>query len=423
MRDSKRDVLIVGQEFSGFVVKLYDAICEKSQSFTFLSEWRDELGRAASYTVSNSIEKIGFKDTRRLTVRIKALLLILFRPYVYKDLFLVVIYNNFRGLRSTLNAHWKSALMLKGPLSKRLPKVFHYHYIEPANLRYIDYLPKHVKVVCTFWGSDIFLGEDVWFYYQQQKALKRADRITVSTPEMKRMVVSKYGVGMEEKICHTFFSLSPQLFSFLDTYLNQPKVNTNNFKSRFNVPNGSVVVAIANNGNRRNNHLKIIRALAQLKEDTKQQICLLFHMSYGVPKDGYLDEVRKLVENSGIKYVIVTAFLTDEDLAQMRMVTDIYIHLPETDALSGTAIEYMYAGKILLTGAWLPYSLFHKIGLRFFDVQDFHGITDSIEKILSGRTQLEEEVQKNRDIIGRALHPKSVADEWISLYNMLFNNS
>lgn len=418
---AKKNIFIVGQEFSTYVSRLYDKISESNHAYNFLSEWQKSFSESPVFSDSDVIEKVPLKAYGLGNI-LKALLLILFSPYIYKDIFFILFFNRLGGARSLFRIHWEPAIMLTGVLTQKDINVVHVHFVDNLNVRYLKYLPSRIKVVCTFWGSDLFMSRSLWEHYYQCKSITKADIITVTTPEMEMVIASKFGQEAVAKIRNTTFMLSPELFQLIDAHklTDDKEAVLKTFRSKFGIPDNKIIIAIGNNARLENNHLQILTELTALSPEAKQRLFLVIPASYGNSSSEYFTEVILLAGKTGIPHLFIKDFLPDAEIAHLRLITDIYLHLPIDDALSGTAIEFMYAGKIFITGGWLPYSLFRRHGLHYHQINNFSEINNTLENILSDIKNHTERSARNIPIIRNTLHPDKVVSGWIDMYDSLF---
>lgn len=417
-----RRIYLIGQEFSLYISRLYDKIAEKTNEFTFSSEWHASMSGSNIYVESRSINKIEVADTYSAFKKIISLSRILFIPAFWREVFYAVRMNQVKGLRSlysyTMAFHILPQIIRKSIIDKQNFSSFHFHYLHPNNLRLLDYLPQKSNVICTFWGSDIFLQDSDWENYHVAKALKKAQVITVTTKEMANAVLEKYGEDLKQKIRYCTFILDESLFRLIENFTTNASLK-DDFRDKFKIPKEKVVISIGNNGRLANNHMQVIEQLCMLDEKVRQNIFIIIPLTYGIEQPGYAEMLGDALKDGGFQFMVLRDFLSLEELAGFRSVTDIYIHVPGDDALSGTAIEYMYGGNILVTGSWLPYSYFRDIRLNYFVIDDIPRITHTINDILLNLAAQKNLVKNNTAIIKRHIHPDSVVSGWIDSYRLL----
>src|SRR5690606_32383906 len=121
------------------------------------------------------------------------------------------------------------------------------------------------------------------------------------------------------------------------------------------------------------NHLEIIHQLASLPESNKKELKFVFLMTYAnKDKINYAKQIAIACEVAGLNFHLITDFLTPKNLALLKLSTDVFIHLPESDAMSGTLLEAAYAGNKVITGSWLPYKKFKQCGMIYQEINNFN---------------------------------------------------
>ena len=276
-------------------------------------------------------------------------------------------------------------------------------------------------MICSFWGSDLFRTENKFQFYFQQKALKRANIITLHNEEMEEFVLTKFGKELKPKIRKTLFPLDSKLFKLIDTY--QTEVNKiDTFKSEIlTTDNKKKIVAIGHNANKHNNHIAILNELKNIPHELKKDIQFVFLMTYGeVNKEGYIKEISKLCKSQSLNHLFITEYLSVDDLALFKLATDVFIHLPNSDAMSGSLTEAAYAGSNIITGSWLPYSKFSKAGLCFSKISSFNELIPQLIYELDNPITLSDKT-KNISGIKSTFFENKIAPDWVAVYKELLN--
>lgn len=206
---------------------------------------------------------------------------------------------------------------------------------------------KVVKI--TIWGSDFYRVDD--FRREQQRAIyKKCDSIQLLTKNMKSDFVDYYK-DFEKKIKIANFGVIQ--FNIMDEVKKKisglPKFKNVTFSDKLTIVCGY-------NGSEAQQHKIIINALNQLDLVSKEKIFLIFPMTYGGDKK-YIKKVEHELELLNIPFLLLKDLLTNKQIAQLRLETDIVINIQITDAFSGSLQEHLYAENLLLTGEWLPYSI------------------------------------------------------------------
>ena len=113
-----------------------------------------------------------------------------------------------------------------------------------------------------------------------------------------------------------------------------------------------MIICCGYNSFENQNHIKIIAELVSLPEEVKKKLLFVFPMTYG--NDAYRERVAKRLSKTNLEYKIFNEFMTDDMMARVRLVSAVMIHLPDTDQLSGSMQEHIYAGSTIITGNWGP---------------------------------------------------------------------
>ena len=86
--------------------------------------------------------------------------------------------------------------------------------------------------------------------------------------------------------------------------------------------------------------------------------------------------------------------------------------LTDSDAFSGTMIEYLYAGAQVITGTWLPFGKLRRAGIDFTEVEDVLDLNSS--DLLHSR------LSENQLIRVKALISSSAPGKhWLAMYQKI----
>ncbi|MBO5465779.1 MAG: glycosyltransferase [Alistipes sp.] len=222
----------------------------------------------------------------------------------------------------------------------------------------------------TIWGSDFYRTSKA----DLQKKLyyfTHARLIQVETESVKEDLVNIFpSIKDKIEVCN----YGVDLFDYIDsqrTKINQYlKLDTRN----------KIVVTCGYNGSKGQQHYKIIEELSKLPTDVKRKLFLFFPMTYGVPDAEYIDKLKTNLSSLDIAYHIFTRRLSEYELADLRLMSNIALNIQITDALSSSLIEHIYAGSTLVVGNWLPYSIFSKFGIRYISIEESE-ISNTIQQL------------------------------------------
>ncbi|GAB5418342.1 MAG: glycosyltransferase [Crocinitomicaceae bacterium] len=286
------------------------------------------------------------------------------------------------------------------------------HFVEPAYGKYIPALNK--KFICTLFGSDLFRTTPE-SKEQQRILFDTCDGILLSK-NMLEYFEKHFGAKTEKYQFNQYGSARiDSVYAALST-LDKTKTQT-----KWGIPVGKKVLTIGYNGKSEQQHLKALAELNKLSDEEKSNVFLLFPMTYGGTAS-YRDDLQRVAENYGFDYKIVADRLSDAELSELRIISDISINTQTTDALASSVKEAFVAGDILLVGEWLPYDIYSDLGVHFLK-SNFKDLASDLSNTLQDVEKLQQRCGNNADIIRKFASWNVLIDQWISDYKRLYNES
>lgn len=298
--------------------------------------------------------------------------------------------------------------------------IIHVHYCTARNMTGVFFLPQNARVVCTYWGSDLFRHQGVLYNFWSRKALERADGIIVSSLEMSETILSEFGRHLKQKIQLALFIPEFRLIQLIDQFSVDEKIRKA-YRDRMNFPQ-KIIITVGNNASEGNNHLKILAELDRVSSKFKN-VYFILPLTYG-RKEEYCERLEAFREKSELQILFINEFMTWDDLALLRISTDIMIMMPESDAMSAALAESMYAGSVVVAGAWLPYGRFRGVGCFFETADNFTNIPAIIENILTNFDDLKERSNHNKKLLKEVYYNEpALAKAWLDAYKKAISSS
>lgn len=183
-------------------------------------------------------------------------------------------------------------------------------------------------------------------------------------------------------------------------------------KKYFDIPLGSIIVTIGYNGIKEQQHLKIINAIKNNKYN--KDIFYLFPMTYSLQKD-YKLELENRLNELGFKYLIIDTYLNNDDIAKIKIISDIVINLQISDAASRSLLEYIYSGNIMLVADWLPYEYWQEMGINYYTI-NFNNLSSTLEKVIENLRLEKNKCKDHKNIIKNNWSWDVKINEWIKLF-------
>jgi len=233
---------------------------------------------------------------------------------------------------------------------------------------------KAKKIIATVWGSD-FWKNPIKFMFK--KFYLKADLITVNNEKLREELIKYFSKSIDDKTIVCRFGVGS-----LD-FIDQIKINEtiNQCKRKLGLNENSITITIGSRADSLEQHKKIINELKLLID--YKNIQLVFPLTYGnvTYKDIIIKYIKMTLNNE--KIVIFDKFLTNEDIARLRLSTNIFINLRETDQFSSAMLQHFYAGSLVINGSWLPYQELYKRGIFCFLLNNIHELPETIKEIIN----------------------------------------
>ncbi len=290
------------------------------------------------------------------------------------------------------------------------------------NMQYVDYSDLmdvvilkfllHSKLILSYWGSDLLRTEESRLN-SAEKLLKYADFVTFDNADLE----------LKFKEIYTWADVIPKRTVMLGLPVLDiiKKCSSDNFREeireRWGISKEKVVIGIGYNGIPAQQHKKVLSVLEKLDDNYKKRIVLLLQMSYGGIKT-YRNSVISAAERTGIQYIDIQHFLTDDEVSRLRILTDIFINAQATDAFSGSVCEYLFAGTILINARWLRYKEFETYDFNYREFDDFNEINHLIEEAMTEKINTE----KNAELIWKLRSWECCSPKWKTIYKRMCNH-
>ncbi|MGQ1943645.1 hypothetical protein [Ornithobacterium rhinotracheale] len=410
----KRKVYISGIGQTNYIFQLYDKIYSSlKESIIFNSLDLNTKSTFEQEKADHIFEKnIKSQNKRNYSI----IILLIFYKYIWNDLILNFIENGicFRKIKDIVSVHIKNYTQAK-LYSKFLKKddVLHLHFPNTFHCGFVRYLNQSKKnnLIVSFWGSDIYRCSNLIDKNFQSKLLNEAKYITVSTPEMRFNILTRYGFKLINKISILKFILQEDFYKIADsTAITETEII--NYKQKNQIPIDKKIIVFGHNGNSNNNHLQFINAIKSELPNSLKDYHIIFPFAYG--DNGKNEKAVKEVIEKSEKFTILKHYMDAKELVYLKTITNLYIHTPTTDGLSAYLTEYFYLNKTCIVADWLPYDAFMNAGIQYLSMNGFDNLGSLI-------IESENKSFINKDNIKNNFLAKSIAPLWVNFYKKTIN--
>ena len=268
-------------------------------------------------------------------------------------------------------------------------------YVTPFALKCAKGLAKtNTKRYAVFIGSDILRSSGKKTTSMRKLLKDNQTFVICESCQTEAAFHSEIGRAIVQSAKVIYFGDAP--FQYIDDQL---ELGINKCKKQYGIPEDKISVCIGYNASQAQQHLKVIEQIGKLDDEIRRKI---------------IAELDAAMKSSGIGYCILTKFLCPNEVAALRVATDIFINAQTTDSISASVMEAYYAGARLLNAGWLKYREFSNWGLDYDVFKSFEDICLLIERNVEN---LRERSNINRGTVIRNWSWNTCKDRWSDMLN------
>lgn len=289
--------------------------------------------------------------------------------------------------------------------------IINIHYLHSYYYIFADLIRnKCKKLIISIWGSDLYAASRI-DREKQKKLIYISDIITFANEKTVEEFLQIFGEELRKKckVCRFGLTILDEIDMIKENF------SIEEIKFELNIPKEKTVVMCCHSASRNDNHLEVIKAMEYLNYD-KNNLFLIFPMAYGRDDMSYVEQVENKLSKLHIQYLILKEIVSNEKMAKIRLVTDIFINILNTDQLNGALQESMYTGSVPIVGSWLPYHNLQKQGCKLLEVDKFKELGTMLVYVLENIVYLKYQCQMNKSIIYRISGWKNNIESWKDLY-------
>ena len=286
------------------------------------------------------------------------------------------------------------------------------HYLTPYYYRFVKFYKRNTtKLISVFWGSDLFRIKERDIP-KVRKIIELSDVINLTTDEMYKEYCQIFRMTDNKEITNFMFGMSvlDDLIELEDKIMDRQSF-ISELSSGIDITPKTKIVTIGYNGAPEQQHIKIIENLEKKEwEDT----LFIFPITYGGTKKYHM-RLEKALKESSLNWILITKFLSNRQVAKLRYVTDVFIQLQPTDALSAATQEHLFAGNRVIVGSWLPYKTLIDKGVVYHTVNFVDEIVVKLEEVLHSGLLPSKIKEKNRKAIAEMSAWSELIEPWMRL--------
>ena len=308
----------------------------------------------------------------------------------------------------------KKEMVLSEILKSEKYDLVNIHFIPTNIINYVVIAHKlNCKVMLTPFGSDV-LRVKKYIIPSIQNAFDACDYVSVNIiTGFCQSVKTKFHVD-EKKIVNLGYG-SETLSAMVEM---KGKYDRTQLAEMLSLPPSSCYVCCGYTANVAQRHSVMIDAIASNKELLPSDFCAIFPLSYGPNKEMLKQKIREQCDRLGIQYHLIADYMTKEQVAALRYVSDIMIHIQPTDAYSASIQEYLLGGTAVINGKWLEYPSLERHGKPYYICESVETLGNTLANVLTGKarkSRLDQEIID--EIISNAWDNK--IQKWIKFYQQV----
>jgi glycosyltransferase involved in cell wall biosynthesis len=269
---------------------------------------------------------------------------------------------------------------------------------------------QNVKIFASLFGSDLY-RTNMHDRIAQRKIFEVADKIVMGV-NMQQDFEAVFS-GFTEKIVFAQFGSKR-----IDLINEMSKTsNKQGLRDGYGILSSKIVVTVGYNSMPQQQHLLFLNELKNQKSELKEKLFLLIPMTYGSDNGSeYYTKLKQRIAGLGVEFLCIENRLTDIELAETKIISDITVNLQITDALSSSIKEAMTAKDVVLVGDWLPYDIYEELGV-YFERSSLEDFFERFLEILENLDQKKIKCKNNALKIVKFASWKYITPQFIKNYN------
>lgn len=329
-----------------------------------------------------------------------------------------------------LNSNWLYRFLI------RIPKVrvFIYNYIIVKQYKYI--LSKEQFNLVSFLGVSSLtsmliklahrknsrthiapLGSDVlrapkYSEPYLKKAFEEVDYVTAGRKSnFGAGLIERFNIPQEKMVAAGFGSDTIDQIDNMRNTLSRQKM-----AAMLGLPESSYYIACGYNANIEQNHEIMLKAIADNKDLLPSDYCIILQLTYGIQKEELKQKLPAVAQSLGLNIYIITDFLSLEQVAALRLITDLFIHVQKTDATNASILEYLLADTEVINGEWLKYRFIEQDGKPYHTCENLDQLSSCVRRVLTNRKSQNQVTENTKQVIRNYKSWKVALNNWHSLF-------
>ena len=266
------------------------------------------------------------------------------------------------------------------------------------------------KLILTMWGSDVYTKSKAYIGLEGF-AFRRANAIRCMSSGMLAEFNKKTDYKYKAKA--DVLDYGTRLIDVIERCENE--CSKKEAKLYWGMDSDLINIHIGYNGSSRQHHIDILNEIEKLDERLKKRIQLIIHFGYAVQSKEYRDSVINCLRAINVTSRFMDNYISeDKDIANFRRTCDIFIYGQDTDGMSCSCVEYLYAGALFIKPSWLDYTELENAGVEDIEYNQFSEISGILTDVIKNGRSVN--IEKQRQVIQQLKSWDVLAPRWRLLY-------
>ena len=281
------------------------------------------------------------------------------------------------------------------------------------SLIYLKFAHKQgATTVMTPIGSDALRAKG-WTYRWLQKAFDFTDYVTITTDSgFATKVIEKFSIDRNK-----VKNLSYGSDAISEIIKMKGQYTKEELAQMLHIPYSDYYICCGYNAYPAQNHTDMLRAIAANANNLPKGYKVLFPLGYG-PGEETRKELEQENRKLGLDVEYLMDYLSPEKVAALRLVSDLFIHIQNTDAHCFTMREFLLADTQVINGRWVSYPELEQYGVPYYVCESKDTLKDVLCSFLKNELP---PVHCPAELTSRLEDSSwnSIAPHWIDFYRTL----
>jgi hypothetical protein len=281
-----------------------------------------------------------------------------------------------------------------------------YYFLLMPKIRHIS-----TYLYAMFYGSDVYRVTP--FQRKMQKGLvKHAEKIFFTNEQVLKDFNTLYGEDLSEKCEILRFGL--RTIEEINSITNEFSIGE--LRNELDIPLDSYVITCGTNASINQQHPVLLRSIIDHAQELPPNTFLILPLTYAGTQE-YIDAILKDLEKCPFESKLIFDYMDSELVAKYCLATDVLVQVQKSDSLSGSMLEHLYAGKVILTGKWLPYKILDDLGVFYVKTDHVENTGRKLSEISRNHEYYKTNSAANKHILWNISSWDANIQPWLDLYS------